>query len=366
MKVVHLTSVHPRYDKRIYYKQLIYLAENGYDVELVVNDKLPDEDINNIHIYSTGKRFKNKIIRLLYSIFCFPFISIKRNAVLYHIHDPELLITGFFLTLFQRKVIYDVHENYELLLNAKKPRMLYSTLALFYRFLENLVVGSLDGIVVVNDSLYDKYVNKAKRISLITNYPIPIENIIPIAISNHPIRAIFAGGLTKNWNLELLIEAFSQLENFELWIAGEETNYFRSLDYSNRKNVKYLGNLKKSALFDVYRKCHVGLAIDSSPQSIGKGSIGVTKVYEYMSFGLPVIVNSNEVLDALVNEEKIGYLVQDYTVTELTRVLKFIASNPDIHFNNSNNSIRIINEKYNWNLQFTSLNNLYKEILCVE
>ena len=38
MKVVHLTSVNPRYDKRIFHKQLILLSNSGYVVGLLVND----------------------------------------------------------------------------------------------------------------------------------------------------------------------------------------------------------------------------------------------------------------------------------------------------------------------------------------
>nr|MBF4322499.1 glycosyltransferase family 1 protein [Vibrio anguillarum] len=53
-KIAHLSSVHTRYDTRIFLKECTTLAKNGYSVSLVVADGKGDETKNNVSIYDVG------------------------------------------------------------------------------------------------------------------------------------------------------------------------------------------------------------------------------------------------------------------------------------------------------------------------
>ena len=53
-KIAHLTSVHPRYDTRIFYKMCKSLTKK-YEVNLVVADGKGDEKKDNIRIFDIGK-----------------------------------------------------------------------------------------------------------------------------------------------------------------------------------------------------------------------------------------------------------------------------------------------------------------------
>lgn len=50
-KVCHITSAHSRYDVRIFIKQCKSLANNGYDVTLIVNDDKDNEKIDGVTSY---------------------------------------------------------------------------------------------------------------------------------------------------------------------------------------------------------------------------------------------------------------------------------------------------------------------------
>ena len=67
MKICHVTSVHPRYDIRIFEKECVSLAKNGYETYLVVNDEQPDELIKGVSIVSTGFSPKKRRERFLKS-----------------------------------------------------------------------------------------------------------------------------------------------------------------------------------------------------------------------------------------------------------------------------------------------------------
>jgi hypothetical protein len=108
-KVTHLTSAHPRYDTRIFYKECISLSRY-YDVSLVVADSLGDEVVDGISIYDVGKSAsrKERILKTTKSVLK---KAIALDSDLYHIHDPELLLVGLKLKKMGKKVVFDAHED---------------------------------------------------------------------------------------------------------------------------------------------------------------------------------------------------------------------------------------------------------------
>ena len=62
MHIYHITSVHTRYDTRIFKKECISLVQAGYDVSLIVCDGLCDEICEGVKIYDAGNY--NKAPRL--------------------------------------------------------------------------------------------------------------------------------------------------------------------------------------------------------------------------------------------------------------------------------------------------------------
>ncbi len=50
MKIAHLTSVHPRYDTRIFHKECKFLAAEGHTVYLVVADGKGDAEEGGVNV----------------------------------------------------------------------------------------------------------------------------------------------------------------------------------------------------------------------------------------------------------------------------------------------------------------------------
>lgn len=115
-KIIHITSAHSRYDTRIFYKQLFSLSKNGFDVTLLVDDKMPDEIVDGIKIISSNKSFTRKISRFIYSNTKMIFQVIKTNYDVYQIHNPDLIPLLLVLKFLNQSVIYYSHENYHKLL----------------------------------------------------------------------------------------------------------------------------------------------------------------------------------------------------------------------------------------------------------
>lgn len=66
-KVCHMTSVHNRYDGRIFENECVALAENGYETYLVVEDNGKDEILDGVHFIATNHVPHNRIERMTIS-----------------------------------------------------------------------------------------------------------------------------------------------------------------------------------------------------------------------------------------------------------------------------------------------------------
>jgi len=100
LKIAHLTSVHARYDIRIFHKECVSLAKAGYDVTLVVADGKGDEEKNGVTIVGVGQKPKSRIKRMILTVTKVYKAAKRKDADVYHFHDPELLPVGW---LLQRK-----------------------------------------------------------------------------------------------------------------------------------------------------------------------------------------------------------------------------------------------------------------------
>ena len=92
-RICHLTSVHGRYDNRIFFKECSSLAKNNWEVHLVVADGKGDEKNNGVHLWDVGKgnsRFERffKTTNAVYKK------ALEIDAEVYHFHDPELIPKG--------------------------------------------------------------------------------------------------------------------------------------------------------------------------------------------------------------------------------------------------------------------------------
>lgn len=88
-KIVHLTSVHPRYDTRIFHKMCVSLATQPYEVSLVVADGKGDELIDGVSIIDVGSKAGSRVKRIINTVSNVFEKAKELDADLYHLHDPD-------------------------------------------------------------------------------------------------------------------------------------------------------------------------------------------------------------------------------------------------------------------------------------
>ena len=94
-KITHLTSVHARYDTRIFIKMCSSLAKKeNYEVFLVVADGKGNESKNGVAIVDVGAKTGGRISRMTQTAEKVYQKAKELDSDIYHLHDPELIPIG--------------------------------------------------------------------------------------------------------------------------------------------------------------------------------------------------------------------------------------------------------------------------------
>ena len=88
-KICHMTSAHGVEDVRIFHKECVSLAEEGYEVYLVERGKSYEK--NSVQIVGVGEMPAARRKRMIEGTKKVYRAAVELDCDLYHIHDPELL-----------------------------------------------------------------------------------------------------------------------------------------------------------------------------------------------------------------------------------------------------------------------------------
>lgn len=365
-KIVHLTSVHPRYDVRIFHKECMSLSKN-WEVALIVADNKGDEICQNIKIYDVGKengRF-NRIFKTTKKVYQ---KALQLNGDIYHFHDPELLPVGKKLAQKGKKVIYDSHEDMPALLSEKEwiTPFLRPLVAKIFTYYERYCIKKFAAVVTVTPLMTQRFQKSFSNVCQITNFPIDSSNFIDHRKWDYSV--CFAGGISKQWMHENILKAITEIDNITYRLAGisDSENYFNQLkEMSVWNKVEYHGKIPHQDVHDFIQYSTAAIALNDYVANVGfkEGSLGNTKLFEYMQAGIPVICTDFHQWKQIVKNENCGICVNPHNIDEIKNAIEFLLNNPEQARQMGENGRKAVTEKYNWKTQENKLFSLYGNLL---
>lgn len=362
-KVCHVTSVHKPTDGRIFERECSSLAKI-YDVTLIAPN-VEDYEKNGVHVKGVSLP-SNRLLRQR-SLGVVLNKMIEVDADVYHFHDPELIPVGLKIKKMGKRIIFDSHEDVPALILSKAyiPTLLLRRIvSKLYSIIEKKSLKQYDSIVSVTPDIVERLERINTNTYMLTNYPIYMNDN---KMRTWDKKIGFAGLIADNWNIPTILEAIKDLDVcFEL--AGpsseEYIEYLKSFD--GWKNVNYHGIIKHEEVFDMLRRCSVGIALDAydNPNAGGrKGSIGVTKMYEYMQVGIPVIATAFDNWVPIVEGNNCGYCVDPDNCQRVKEIILYLLNNKEEAKKLGDNGRAAVKEKYSWQMQEPTLYKMYKELL---
>ena len=364
-KVVHLTSVHPRYDTRIFLKMCRSLVTAGYDVALIVAEGNGDEIKEGVAVYDVGKA-KGRIDRMLNVTRRVLKKAKELDAGIYHIHDPELIPAGLWLKRNGKKVIFDSHEDVSAQTLSKHyiwpplRRAIAGTYALF----EKIACRRFDAIVAATPHIARHFMGHP-NCTVVRNYPIPEEFVVD-TVERSPDSRLFAyvGGVSRLRGAREMIEAVKLAEcSINLIVAGDwedETLLNECRRLVPAESLSILGNIGRADVRALLGRARAGLVlfkpsgnhIHSQPN----------KLFEYMSAGIPVVASNFPLWREIVEGNGCGICVNPLDIKAIADAMAWLVSNQAEARQMGENGRHAITNKFNWQREVPKLLTLYKEV----
>lgn len=364
VKVCQVTSVHSRYDVRIFRKIAKSVASGGYASCILVCDCLPDETKDGVDFYSVHYAAKNRIGRILHSWKKLYKKAVAVDADLYHLHDPELLKLGLRLKKAGKKVIFDSHEDYYYKIAEKTwiPKPLRKTAQRIYGKKERHALKKFDGVISVTPHIVDRLRKINENTVMVTNYPAKM--VLPKREKERII--CFAGGVSPIYMHDKVIEAVSTLHNVKYCFAGntskEYMNYLKTVPGYDK--AEYLGVLSYEEVMELYAKSSVGIVTYNYAQSLGGklGTLGVLKLFEYIQGNIPMVATDFDLWRPIVEGNKIGLCVNPNSVEEIRSAIDKLINDGAFNEQCADNCNKI-KDAYSWDSQEKVLLEFYDTIL---
>jgi len=367
-RVVHMTTVHHPTDPRIFHKQCRSLADAGFDVYYIAKDDPLMDDFDFVH-HIPIKKYKSRLGRMIFGSFRAFREARKLKADLYVFHDPELMLVGALLKRKDNVVIYDIHEDYvtSILQKDYLPKFLRKIVAKFYSWIEKLLLRRME-LSLAEKYYYDIY----NRGELILNYPIMNEEYLAHERKNKPIEAklLYTGNVTEDRGA--LIHAGIPMVNKDVSVhfvgrcskALSEKMFARADGESERLHFQGIERfVEKSDIDQKYfeRNWLAGIALFPPTEHYMKKEL--TKFFEYMNAGLPIICSNFPVWESFINKYQCGIVVDPYSAEEINAALSFLLDNPDEAYKMGDNGKKAVKEELSWQEEERKLIKWYNELL---
>ena len=368
IKVCHITSVHPKEDIRIFQKQCVSLAKEGYDVTLVQQGDSYEKD--GVHIVGFGAISTNRLRRILFGAKAAYRKALEADADIYHLHDPELLSYALKLKKKGKKVIFDSHEFYAEQIKHKEyiPAFCRKLIAWLYGRRQNHILKRIDGLVfpcLVNGE--NPFAGCCRNMAIINNVPLLQElyDHYDPSIPKTPRSVCHIGGLNFNRGITSLVHA-ANLTDCTIYLGGK----FDSADYEAHlrtlpgfSRVEYLGHLNRQQVLETLQKSQVGIATLLNVGQYDKLWNLPTKVYEYMALSIPCVLSDTPYIRQAAEKYRFGICVDPADPQQIAAAIRHLLDHPDEARQMGENGRRAIKEEFNWGIEEQKLFALYENIL---
>lgn len=366
-RICHLTSVHFATDTRIFFRYCRSLSQN-YEVSLI-GIHPQKEVLDGVQIIPFH-RFKNKILRVMFTWLIMLVKALKTRSRIYHFHDPELIPCALILKCFGKKIIYDVHENFAEDI-FDKPWIRYKKWWYFlFNFFEKIACKYFK-IILAEYSYEDRYKKLNANYSFVLNYPDhrffePFKQ--PANRNTH--RIFYIGILLESRGLLEIAEAMYLLQQKGLYlyfdVVGELFSslerefvalpFFKEID----PYVIFHGRKPLNEGYEISRNAAVGMCII---QKMKNSEFSYpTKMFEYMHIGLPQIISNFDLYRSIVETNQCGLCVDPSKPTEIANALEILISNKTLATKMSDNALKNA-PLYCWETCFEEVEKIYRLLL---
>lgn len=368
MDGLHLTTAHSSTDIRIFEKEARSLADSGFDVGIVAHSA-PSKSRSGVEFYTLGEADSRK--QRWKNIFETARIAKSINTEVYHIHDPELLPVGVYLSrVTDAAVVYDVHEDFGHIASMRDwiPSHLRPILSKTIPVFERTAASQFDAVVAVSDWIGEPFIGSVDRICTIHNFPRTgsISTVNSSVETNADCTLCYVGGLIDVRGIHRMLELLVYLTEIgidaELWALGswmpdadrdQAERYIAENNLGSR--VMFPGHVDRDEMFRYLHSADIGLALlDTEHYTNGIP----TKLFEYLYAGLPIVTTPIDAVEKFIPKQYRYIVPQGDTEATADAVERALETDYDAAEMRS-----LVEREYSWEAEAKKLIALYEDLL---
>lgn len=381
-KVCFMSVCHAPFDDRIYKKEAVTLAMNGFEVSHICYGESRQDFVTTDHIRiiqlekkKKGKNVKTFLAALKQTGLQDMFYTAKQlNADIYHLHDVELCRIAMQLKRLPQhpKVIYDAHEPYwEKLLDYWKGRSIFKVLFIDIPAIiaEKRILSKVDYLIATESNVAELFLKKNKKCEIIHNYSYFSINK-PKETVKKTYDIIYCGGIANSHGISLMLNALNMANNIGyhykfLVVGGFESQKTEKQTkeiikkYHLEEQIDFVGQVKFEDVGKYYAMSKISLCL--LPNNRSNRIALAIKIFEYLAFGLPIVGSNFGHTGKIIETEKVGIAVNPHDSKAVAKAL--ISLLEDSRYKEmEQRCMDCVNEKYLWESEKIKLLRLYENL----
>ena len=186
----------------------------------------------------------------------------------------------------------------------------------------------------------------------------------PIQALKKPLVLLYQGALNEGRGLEEMIQAMQQLEETELWLAGEGdlSKELRQLakELNVDSKVKFLGYVQPHDLKAITLQADIGLNLLQNKGLNYYYSLA-NKFFDYIQAMKPSINMNFPEYQRIIKDHKVGLLIKDLKVETLVEAIHSLQKDPQLLEEFQENSLQA-REVFIWEKEEQKLLSFYSKI----
>ena len=357
-------------DNRVmrYAETLVNRGDHVDVISLRMEGQLLCEMIDGVNVYRIQKRLVNEKKKFTYLVRIIKFFiksaiflskkHLKNPYNLIHVHNiPDFEIFAAFLPkVTGAKIILDIHdilpEFYISKFKNNKKHIIYNILKL----IEKLSIKFSDHVIISNDIWKEKLLSRSATIdncTTIMNYPdTSIFFKQKRNKKNNKFIMIYPGTLNWHQGVDIAIRAFYIIKDkipeaeFHIYGEGPAKEYLKKLISELELNGRiYLNEyLPIKQIASIMANSDIGI-VPKRNDSFG-GEAFSTKILEFMSLGIPVIVSKTKIDHYYFNDSIVKFFKPD-DEKDLANVMLLLIKHKELRKQLATNAILFAREN-NW------------------
>lgn len=371
MKICMLCSGHNPFDARVFHKEAVSLRKVYEDITILAPHTEETEKRSGIRIIGlkARRRWWGRLgpLRDMYRK------GLEVDADVYHCHEADSLLVGYLIKKrLGCRLIYDSHELHSVQFPMHFAAPLRGLVRVLVRQYERWLLGGVDQVITVNEIIrgYFLLLKPFMPVEILYNYPIlkmcqEVDRTGGRTVICHEGFMNFYRGLREI--VDMLVALKQRHPGITLLFVGDVVGPERRwLDeqierHQLHENISITGWLPIERALEETRQAHIGL-ITFRPLLNNMLAGPPNKLFNYMSFGLPVVAVDFPEIRRVIEASDCGVLVDPRDFKGFIPAVDDLVNDRERAARYGENGRRAAIDRYNWARMEPRLHKVYRAV----